>query len=218
MRKFFALSALFLIITGASVSGFAKRPEKPKVSLTYNVAETTAFVVVNKIYYPMLTYIPLHFDASFRLSEWFGIAGGLVYRYENYGDTGPLYSKSGVIREKYIWTNHHEIFLLAGPRFNPLNTGIEGFFMSVKGGLGTAISQSYFNMSVLLQPDIGYTFCFKNPGFTLSLGLGVLLNLPFYETVPFAVPWDEQFLGYSLLGIIVHQATPILNIGVGVNW
>jgi hypothetical protein len=169
-------------------------------------------------YEPDLIYLPFHFDGAMYLSDSMGISFGLIYRYENYQDKGPLYSDSGKARAKKIWTNYHEIFLLAGPRFSFQKTGLDGFYFAMKGGVCGAISSEYFALSLLAQPEIGYAFSFGQPGFRLDLGLGVLANMPFYETVDFAVPWKANRQIHNAIGVIVHQAIPILNVGVGVNW
>lgn len=206
----------FVILTMTTFA-HAKKTQEPFFSMTFNPLETASFIALNLLLVEeKLTYVPLHFDADLRFNDWIGLAMGLVYRYENYHDQGPLYSASGRVRPKSVWTNYHEIYLLAGPRFSPLNTGIEGFFISVKGGLGAAISPKYFNLTALLQPDIGYTFFFGTPGFTLTLAAGVLLQMPFYESLPFAAPWNMRE-PHTAIGILVHQATPILNVGLGFN-
>ncbi len=199
-----------------------EKNDEPRYAVTFNPLETAAFFAVNKLAIaknePDLIYWPFHFDGQMRVSDKMGVSFGLIYRYENYQDKGPLYSDSGNVRPKKIWTNYHELFLLAGPRFSFATTGLTGFYFAMKGGVGTAISSEYFALSLAAQPEIGYAFSFGNPGFRLELGLGVLANMPFYETVDFAVPWKATRLKLSAIGILVHQAIPILNVGVGVSW
>ncbi len=190
----------------------------PSFSLTYNGLETAAFLIANKmIDVDNLIYIPLHFDANIKLRRGISLSLALIYRYEDYQDDGPLYSEGGKARPTHIWTKYNEVFLLAGPRFSPGKKGLEGFYLSIRGGLGTALSPAYFNLSALMQPEIGYSFIFGNPGFSLTLGAGVLLNMPFYENIRFAVPWNKHFKSYNFIGVLVHQATPILNLGLGFN-
>lgn len=199
----------------------AERTETPSYTISYNALQTLAFVASNAIFFrksePKLSYWPFHFDMQTRISPSFGMSFGLVYRYESYDDDGPLFTKEGVIRAKKVWTNFNELFLLAGPRFSPLKTGLLGFYVSAKGGLGTSFSPAYFSVSMLLQPETGYVFSFGEPGFSLTLGLGLLLNMPFYESHPFAVPWRKKS-NYGALGVLVHQAIPILNLGLGFSW
>lgn len=194
----------------------------PRFSFSFNALETIAFVGLNKLVVaktePKLIYLPFHFDAHARISDSLGLSFGLVYRYEDYQDDGPLYSDSGAIRAKKIWTGFHEIFVLTGPRFSLSDTGLEGFYVSMRGGVGTAFSPVYFNLSFLVQPEIGYAFAFGNPGFHLDLGIGVLGNVPLIESKEFAVPWASKREKYTLIGTLVHQAIPILNVGLGFNW
>lgn len=198
----------------------AEKLDEPKFSATWNVLETVGFIAANKIFIKGvdLTYVPLHFDADILLKDWISLSLGLVYRYENYHQTKSLFKEDGKLRASRIWTNYHELFLIAGPRFSPFKTSLRGLYVSLRAGLGTAFSPNYFNLSALLQPEIGYSFMFGNPGFTLTLGAGVLLNLPFYETIEFAVPWNKGYLPMSPLGVIVHQAIPIVNLGVGFHF
>lgn len=196
--------------------------KSPRGALTYNAFETLAFVAANKLFlhkeFPYLTYIPIHLDGQIKFTERVGLSFGLVYRYEDYQETGPLRSPSGRIRPTVIWTNYHEIFLLAGPRFSPLRTGLDGFYVALKAGLGGAFSVEYFALSFLIEPEVGYAFSFGNPGFALNLGAGLLGNIPFYETKQFAVPWASRRMKLGGVGIIVHHAIPIINVGIGFNW
>lgn len=190
-------------------------------AITYNALETAAFVAINKIFVarvePKLIYLPFHFDGQARINDSLGLSFGLVYRYESYQDDGPLYSESGKLRAKKVWTGYHEIFLLAGPRFSLQDTGLQGFYVSMKGGVGFAFSPVYFNASFLVQPEIGYAFVFDNPGFHLDLGLGILGNVPLVESKDFAVPWVAKRDKYTVIGTLVHQAIPIVNVGLGYN-
>jgi hypothetical protein len=190
---------------------------EPRFSMTYNIGETAAFTLANKLFIkkPKLIYLPLHFDANLKLKDWLALSMALVYRYEDY--QAPLSSSTTELRPTQIWTKYNEIFVLAGPRFSPLKTGIEGFYVSTRAGLGVAFSPKYWNLSLLMQPEIGYTFAFTNPGFNLNLGLGMLFNLPFYEKLDFAVPWSKNYKSINALQIIVHNAIPIINIGIGFN-
>ena len=207
---------VFLLLFIASK--ISAEAQSPRFSMTYNIGETTAFMLANKLLVNnKLIYIPLHFDANLSFNDWLGLSLGLVYRYENYQDQGPLYSPRGKVRPTQIWTQYNEIFLLAGPRFSPLKTGLEGFYISTKAGLGTAFSPKYWNLSMLVQPEIGYAFAFNNPGFNLTLGAGLLYNLPFYENIDFVVPWNNKSSSFNIIGILVHQAIPIINIGIGFN-
>ena len=206
---------IFFIMLATSILR-AETPE-PRFSMTYNIGETAAFTLANKLFIkkPKLIYLPLHFDANLKLKDWLALSLALVYRYEDY--QAPLSSSTTELRPTQIWTKYNEIFALAGPRFSPLKTGIEGFYVSTRAGLGVAFSPKYWNLSLLMQPEIGYTFAFTNPGFNLNLGLGMLFNLPFYEKLDFAVPWSKNYKSINALQIIVHNAIPIINIGIGFN-
>ena len=203
-------------------ASFSYDYEKPTFSLSINILETAAFVALNKLVVakkePNLTYLPFHLDGNIVIDDFLAINVGLVYRYENYHDNGPLRSDDGRLRAKKIWTNFHDIFVLAGTRFSIFSTGLDGFYASLKGGLGTSFSPEYFGLSLLLQPELGYTFVFGNPGFHLHLGLGVLGNLPVYETLDFAVPWKKNHRSYGAMHTFVHSLVPILNLGLGVGW
>lgn len=193
-------------------------PDNPVFAFSFNALETTAFVLSNALFVnkkePKLGFWPFHFDAHTKINNKIGLSFGLVYRFEDYQDEGPLYSDSNELRAKKVWTKYHEIFLIAGPRWSPMATGLKGLYVSTKAGIGTAFSPVYHSWSVLLQPEVGYAFSFGVPGFYLTLGLGALLNLPFYENLDFAVPWKAK-RRFNALGVIVHQIIPILNVGLG---
>ncbi|MCA9508461.1 MAG: hypothetical protein KC505_08575 [Myxococcales bacterium] len=201
---------------------FPLKCDSARYAIAFNGLQTMAFYSANKIFvspqFPKLVFLPFHFDAQIRLDDIKALSFGLVYRYENYHDNGPLYSDKGSLRVMKLWTNYHEVFMLAGMRFSPKNTGLEGLYFLARGGLGLAMSPDYFALSALAQPEVGYSFSFGAPGLRLDIGLGVLLNLPFYETIDFAVPWKKNSMSYSLVGILVHQAIPVLNLGLGFNW
>jgi hypothetical protein len=191
----------------------------PRFAVSYNVLETLGFLGASKLVgEDKLIYLPFHIDAHYKIRDWLSLSMALVYRFESYQDDGPLYSDSGNIRAKQLWTNFNEIFLLFGPRFSPFKTGLEAFYISSRAGLGTAISPLYHNLSLLTQLELGYSFVFSNPGFYLTLGAGVLFNVPIYENIEFAVPWKSGYQSMSSIGLIVHQAIPILNLSVGLNW
>lgn len=195
----------------------AHEPRKPIFSLSYNILQTAAFVVAKEIFVKKrLLIIPLHFDAQIELNDELAMSFGFVYRYEDYGVTGPSHSNKR-IRPTYIWSNYHELFLLAGPRYSLSQSGLEGFYLSLRAGPGFGLSPAYFSLSALLQPDYGYSYNFGTPGFTLSLGLGILFNLPFYESEDFAVPWKEKYQRFGIIQVLSHQATPILSLGLGFN-
>lgn len=205
---------LFLVWLVFCLSAFAD--QKPKVLVSYNALETIGFVVSSQLVKKKPIYLPFHFDA-FMKHKTSILSLGLIYRFETYGDNGPLLSDQGRVRPTFIWTNHHEVFLLAGRRFNFGHQELDGFYASLRGGLGFAVSPKYFNFSVLAEPQIGYSMNFNTPGFSLNFGLGVLLNLPFYENIGFAVLWDKNYQQINALQIIVHQAVPIINVGLGFN-
>jgi hypothetical protein len=203
----------FLIL---SMPIFAAPSKEPSFSLTFNALETSAFFVGNLLadFKKKVIAIPLHFDLNFKQSDFRSLSLGLVYRYESYNEQGSLYSNDNNIRPTKVWTHFNELFLLAGYRFSPERSGLSGYYFSTRAGLGVAISPVYYNFSVLAQPELGYSISFKNPGFYMNFGLGVLLNLPFIESHNFAVPWKAP-KHYGLLQVLVHELIPILNIGLG---
>lgn len=196
--------------------------EQASFLVSYNVLETASFFAINKIFVsnsePNLIYLPFHFDMHAKINELLGINAAFVYRYEDYQDNGPLYSQSGSVRAKKIWTNHHELFALLGPRWSFFKTGLSGYYASIMGGIGTAFSNTYHSLNVLVEPEIGYVFLTKTPGLSLSLGLGMLFNVPVYENIDFQTPWAKGGMEYSLIGVLVHQCIPIINVGLGFNW
>lgn len=212
------IAKVLCFMLAMSAFGAQAIEKTPKFSFTYNAAETAGFLIANQ-FYEDVTYLPFHFNAHVRLNNSMDLSLGLVYRYENYGDQGELYRTfpdGKMLNAGAIWTNYHEIFLLAGPRFN-FQKSMAGFYATIRAGSGIAISPKYFSFSLLAEPELGYTFNFGTPGFTLNLGLGVLLNLPVYETVDFMVPWSKDYVGMSPLGVVVHQAIPVINVGLGFN-
>lgn len=213
-------NVLVFVVMLTAVALPAEQVAAPRFAVTFNALETASFIAANRLFLakqePDLIFLPFHFDGHMRVSDKMGVSFGFVYRFESYQDKGPLYSESSAVRMKKVWTNYHEIFLLAGPRFSFVETGLDGFYFSMKGGIGTAFSPVYVNLSLLAQPEIGYAFSFGQPGFRLELGLGILANLPFYETLDFAVPWKTNRTNFNMLGFVVHQAIPIVNVGVGV--
>lgn len=190
----------------------------PKFSITYNALETTTFFIAGRAVKDPLIYLPFHFDGNFYYSDSLSINTNIIYRYESYNDRGPLYAESGKVRAKQIWTHFNELFLLTGPRFSLQNTGLLGFYVSLRAGLGAGFSPQYFNLSALISPELGYTFSFKNAThFNLTLAAGFLFNLPFYETIDFAVLWSKNYMHINALQLLVHTAIPVLTVGIGFN-
>lgn len=220
MKKLMQYAWLLLFVSYVSQLRAEAASLEPRFLLSYNALETLAFIAANEIFVapkePKLSYIPFHFDFAMRLNQQIGLALGLIYRYENYRDQGPLYSAGGALRSKKIWTDYHELFMLAGPRFSLQDKGIVGLFVETKGGWGLARSPSYFALSALLEPKVGYSMVF-GPGLALSVGIGVLLNMPFYETIDFAV-LGSKAQRFNIIGFLVHQAIPIVDIGLGFAW
>lgn len=210
---------LFLAIFSFAVMAEEK---EPSFSMTYNIGETLGFMAAKSLLVSedkKLTYWPFHFDAQIRFEHW-TMSLGLVYRYESYeklGPTNPDKIKDKLLRSSEIWNNYHEIFLLAGPEFALGRERLKGFYASIRGGFGLAISPKYHNLSILAQPEVGYSFMLGTPGLSLRLGLGVLLNLPFYESIDFVVPWSKGYQKMGAMGVLVHQAIPVINLGLGFN-
>src|SRR6516225_9993129 len=82
---------------------------EPRFSMTYNIGETAAFTMANKLFIkkPKLIYLPLHFDANLKLKDWLALSMALVYRYEDY--QAPLSSSTTELRPTQIWTKYNEI-------------------------------------------------------------------------------------------------------------
>lgn len=212
---------------------FADGSKQPRFSVTYNPLQTAGFLAGSALVSALerkVLFLPLHFDAYLDMKDWLSLSLGLVYRYKDLKSPNkPLYS-SGEVSYDRVGTNHHELFLTAGPRFTPFKTGLKGFYLSIRAGIGTAISPVYFNISSVLQPETGYTFMFGNPGFTLTLGAGVMLHMPVYQNLPLLNPKmctstaiisstrNENVETCFRASQTIDRVTPIANLGLGFNW
>ncbi len=202
----FLPSCFCLIAFIAQATSAHDSDNKMPWTIGINIAETAAFVTATQIVDWPVTFIPVHIDASYMFSKRWGMAFGLVYRYENYHDKNPVNKDS----LHSLWTNYHEIFLLAGPRYSFFNAGNEGLYASVKAGPGGGFSSGGYAITALFQPEIGYGFIFgERPALHLDVGLGLLLNFPVAE---------NPKLGFKLtpIGWLVHRTIPIIKFDLGI--
>lgn len=214
-------------------TALANQNKQATFSMTYNPLQTAGFLAGSALVSALerkVLFLPLHFDAYVEMKDWLSLSLGLVYRYKDLKNSnGPLFRNSEVSYSR-VQTNHHELFLTAGPRFTPLKTGLKGFYVSLRAGIGTAISPVYFNVSTVLQPEVGYTFMFGNPGFTLNLGAGAMLHTPVYQNLPLLNP--KMCSSVCIISptqndcsehcvrsrYTIDRVTPIANLGLGFNW
>ena len=197
---FFLSNALSATPTDA-VDGELKR-----WAIGINVTETIGFVAGKYIIDWPVTLIPIHVDGNYCFNETWGLGFGAVYRYENYYDKNPI--NKGRLTD--LWTNYHEIFLMAGPRYSFFGQGNRGLYAALKIGLGGGFSAGGYAITAVGQPEIGYSFLFgETLAFHLDLAAGLLLNMPISE---------KPSLGFSLspVGWLVHRTTPIIRVGLGI--
>lgn len=185
----------------------------PTFSLTYNPMHTALFYAGSKVisaFDTKVMFLPFHLDAHVKIKDWVSLSLGLIYRYKNMKNEGVVYDDQGRLNQLRLWTDYHDLFISAGPRFTPFGTGVEGLYGTLRAGFGVALSPDYRNVAFMLQPEIGYTFMFGNPGFTLNLGAGVFYHQPM---------WENHALNVSRnwLMLVAHKVTPIINIGLGFN-
>ncbi len=135
------------------------------------------------------------------------MALGAVYRYGNYGK--EIKNKFGEGKLSELWTNYHELFLMAGPRYSFFSTNNQGLYAAFKAGLAGALSSGGYALTAVMQPEIGYGLVFgQNTAFFLDFAVGTLFNLPLIE---------RPNLGFKLseIGWLVHRTVPIIRVGVG---
>jgi len=204
MKKLLAL--IFYVVLTLTPSVYADDTgEAPKWTLGINVTETPAFIAGKYIVDWPVTFIPIHIDGSYAFNNEWGLGFGLVYRYENYYDEN-LINKTSL---KELWTNYHELFLLAGPRYSFFGEGNRGLYAAIKVGPGIGFSSGGYAITIVTQPELGYSFIFgKNLAFNLDLAAGLLLNMPIAE---------NPKLGFKLnsIGWLVHRTIPIIRVGLG---
>lgn len=197
---------LFLNFLALKIQAEDLKPEPPKWTLAINLSETISFVAASKIVKWPVTFIPIHLDGSYAFNNNWALGFGLVYRYENYYGANPI-NKNSLTK---LWTNYHELFLLAGPRYSFFGEQNRGLYAALKAGLGGGLSAGGYALTIISQPEIGYSFIFgKNLAFHLDLALGLLLNMPLAE---------NPELGFKLtpIGWLVHRTTPIMRVGLGI--
>lgn len=196
-----------LCLAGYSKNELNKNDDK-KWALSINTTQTAAFYIAKKVIKWNYTIFPLHLDGSYYLDDRWGLSLGLVYRYENYGK--ELKRPFGKTSPTELWTNYHELFALIGPRFSFLATGLRGPYAAIKAGPGFALSPGGYALTLVSQPELGYSFIFgHNMAFHLDLALGLMINIPLIEA-----PWMGY--NYNALGWLVHRTTPIIRVGLGV--
>ena len=81
---------------------------------------------------------------------------------------------------------------------------------ALKAGPGVAFSPGGYAITILAQPEIGYSFIFgEDSAFHLDLAGGLLFNMPIAESPK---------LGFELstIGWLVHRTIPIIRVGLGV--
>ncbi len=203
--RFLAISS-FLFFSGAILAEHQTQP-LPKWTLSANISETAAFLIGKKILDWPITFIPVHLDGSYSFTDNWGLAFGVVYRYENYGK--EIKNKFGEGKLSELWTNYHELFLMAGPRYSFFATANQGLFAAFKAGLGGALSSGGYAVSAVMQPEIGYSLLFGGrTAFFMDFAAGLLLNLPLLE---------RPRLGFdtSAIGWLVHRTIPVLRVGIG---
>ncbi|HXW52526.1 MAG TPA: hypothetical protein VEL47_00345 [Myxococcota bacterium] len=196
---------IFFLPQSLSLRAESAGDEPMRWAVGFNVTETAGFVIGKYVVDWPVTFIPIHLDGSYSFNEHWGLGFGLVYRYENYHDKNPL-NKSAI---RALWTNYHEFFLLAGPKYSFFGEHNRGLYGALKAGPGFAFSPGGYALSVVAQPELGYSFLFgEDLAFQLDLAAGLLLNLPVME---------DPRLGFSLfpIGWLVHRTVPILRLGIG---
>ncbi len=127
-----------------------------------------------------------------------------VYRYENYLKQART----------AIWSEQHEIFALAGPRYSFGASALSGLFLEGRVGPGYTTSPAYNAVTFLVEPSVGYSWAFNAPGLYMALGAGVLINFPLWQS--------KEVLNFggkdlSLIGWLVHQTIPTLNLTIGLG-
>ncbi len=142
-----------------------------------------------------VTWLAFPFEVSVRISDRFAVSGGIHYRYEDY------HSGSG------IWNNYHEVFTMVGPRLSLPASGLDGWFVSLQVGAGYGGDPSPYKVVTFnIQPEVGYTFIWGAPGFALTLGAGVLFNIPLKET---------PSVNMNAIGTVAHRVIPLGDIKLG---
>ncbi len=204
--KSLVLGSLFLL-SWPTLATSEIAPQQ-KWTISANLAVTAAFLVGKSILDWPITFIPVHLDGSYSFNKNWALAFGAVYRYENYGK--EIKNEFGKGKLSELWTNYHELFLMAGPRYSFFSTSNQGLYAAFKAGLGGAVSSGGYAFSAVMQPEIGYALVFgEETAFFLDFALGTLLNLPLIE---------RPRLGYDLSGIgwLVHRTIPIIRVGIGI--
>jgi hypothetical protein len=200
------LVALIFLVISPIVHAQVVQEINPKWTLGVNMTQTAAFVASKYIIKWHVTFIPIHIDGSYVFNNKWGLGFGLVYRYENYHFKNPINTPA----LHKLWTNYHELFLLAGPRYSFFGEGNRGLYASLKAGPGAAFSKGGYAVTIVAQPEIGYSFVFGNAvAFHLDLAAGILLNIPIVE---------NPKLGFKLspIGWLVHRTVPIMRVGLGI--
>lgn len=205
MKKIFLLYFLACLVGNTT--------DRPRTMLSLNILETSAFLLGKAVINTPITYVPIHLDGSYAFFDSFSLAFGAVYRFEDYSPVKSMMPETLSDKQKDIfklWTNYHELFLMAGIQYNFFNQGNRGLYAAIKVGPGAAIGEGGYAISAVAQSEIGYSFLYgKKVPFFLDFAAGILINIPIVE---------QPEIGYNLspLGWIVHRTIPIFRIGIGV--
>lgn len=223
---------LFLVAALASLnSSTAAGGERDLAdfSLGVNVAAPLLYGGLAAAYDTTLVAVPL--ELSFHLSDRVGIASSIHYVYLTserlyftvHGDFGPT---------SFMADDAHQVFVGIGPRVSITGSGLDGWYAFLElaivyshaGGrevmkfpiFVTAPPSAYApgkveadRIDLGFRPEIGYAFSWGNPGFHLSLGLGMRVLFTAYCNPPPAE-------GHEISDVdMLIMYSPILNVTLG---
>jgi hypothetical protein len=188
------LCFVVLFFSCLSLSSAARaEPSSPRVVVGVNAAQMAWNIVAGTAI--GVTWIPVPIEASVRLTDRWGLTFGLHYRYEDYWEGSGL------------WNDYHEVFIMGGPRVSISNRGLRGWFASAQIGIGYAHDPSpYTCVSIVLQPELGYSWVFGRPGLHLAIGAGLLVNIAAHES---------PGLELTAIGWIAHRFIPLFDLKLG---
>jgi hypothetical protein len=163
-----------------------------------NLGNLAVVGLTSKIMNPNVTYLPVHLHVMHAFRRHFGLTGMALYRME---------------KDYNLFT--HEVGIAVGPTY--LSNAIKGYFLDCKFGVAYAFGRDvrkhdYNRTDLIVQPEFGYYFRFKNV-YTMAVGIG-LQTLFLYKENPTRRSgfnsWD-----WNSMSQLAHYYLPVINVSVG---
>lgn len=173
----------------------AARPARePHVAIGLNVLQPTLYGLASA-FFDNSYFVPVPLDVHVRITRRWGLLTGLQY----------LAHKDGLYKVNGIETG-------IGPRLTIVGNGLRGLYAAFRLGFGFLkgndySNASYYRVSMIFQPELGYALAWRPPSVYLAFGLGLQAAVTLTESDH---GWD-----WNSLGKMINYYMPLANITVG---